>query len=117
MPDKSSTPALNEPEVAAATGGNAEATSVGEAPEVGTPVFEIPHSDLFNEVSVLATLITTGLARSHPDARRQFREHGVWVNGERVLSDKAKLRLSDVTPAGVISLSIGDGKKVSLKPV
>jgi tyrosyl-tRNA synthetase len=117
MPDKSAMPASNDPVVPETADSRAAATSDEDVSEDGASVFEIPHSDLFNEVSVLATLITTGLARSHPDARRQFREHGVWVNGERVLSDKAKLRLSDVTPAGVISLSIGDGKKVSLKPV
>ena len=57
-------------------------------------VVEIPQSDLMNEVSVLATLIAAGLARHHPEARRLFRDEGVQVNGEPVLSDKDAAGLS-----------------------
>jgi tyrosyl-tRNA synthetase len=81
------------------------------------PVFEIPESDIRNELSVLAALIAVGLARHHPDARRRFREEGIAVNGEPVSSDKAKLRLSDVTADGVIRLSLGEKRHVLLKPV
>jgi len=78
---------------------------------------EIPQSDLANELSVLAALIMAGLARSHPEARRQFRDSGISVNDTPVLSDKAKLRLSDVSPEGVIKLALGDGQHVLLRPV
>lgn len=77
---------------------------------------EIPQSDLANELSVLAALIMSGLVRSHPEAKRRFRDDGVRVNDALVLSDKAKLRLSDVTPDGVIKLSLGDGRQVLLRP-
>lgn len=77
---------------------------------------EIPQSDLANELSVLAALIMAGLARSHPEARRQFRDGGIKVNDDPVLSDKAKLRLSDVSPEGVIKLALGDGRQVLLRP-
>ena len=80
------------------------------------PVVEIPQSDLRNELSVLAVLISAGLVRSHPEARRQFRDLGVSINGAPVLSDKAKLRLGDVTPEGVIRLSLGE-THVLLRPV
>ncbi|MEZ5817133.1 MAG: hypothetical protein R3D44_08640 [Hyphomicrobiaceae bacterium] len=83
----------------------------------GPDIVEIPQSDLLNELSVLAALISAGLARSHPEAKRHFREQAIAVNGEPVLSDKAKLRLSDVTPEGVITLTLGAARQVLLKPV
>ena len=78
---------------------------------------EIPQSDLANELSVLAALISAGLARHHPEARRLFREPGILVNDQPVMSDKAKLRLSDVTDEGTIKLGLGTGRHVLLRPV
>jgi tyrosyl-tRNA synthetase len=80
-------------------------------------IIEIPQSDLANELSVLAALIMAGLARSHPEARRRFREDGIAVNDTPVLSDKAKLRPLDVSPDGVIKLALGSGRSVLLRPV
>lgn len=78
---------------------------------------EIPQSDLMNEVSVLAALISSGLARSHPEARRLFRDEGIRVNDTPVLSDKAKLTLADVTADGTIKVSLGTDRHVVLRPV
>ena len=95
----------------------------GESPlgETACPaepeIIEIPQSDLANELSVLAALIMSGLVRSHPEARRRFRVDGVSVNDTRVLSDKAKLRLTDVSPDGIIKLSLGVTQQVLLRPV
>ena len=88
----------------------------GVAGDGETPAVEIPESDLRNELSVLAALISAGLARFHPEARRLFREEGVSVNGDPVLSDKAKLTLADVKD-GLIKLSLGKDRHVLLKPV
>ncbi|MBS0243773.1 MAG: hypothetical protein JSS20_16480 [Proteobacteria bacterium] len=82
----------------------------------GVPVIEIPESDLRNELSVLATLVTAGLARYHTEAKRFFREDGVSVNDVEVASDKAKLSPADLRD-GVIKLSLGKTKHVFLKPV
>lgn len=79
-------------------------------------IIEIPQSDLANELSVLAALIMSGLARSHPEARRHFREDGISVNDTPIHSDKAKLRISDVSSDGVIKLSIGQARHVLLRP-
>jgi tyrosyl-tRNA synthetase len=70
-----------------------------------------------NELSVLAALVTTGLARHHPEARRLFRDVGIRVNGEPVTSDKAKLRSGDLTTEGVIRLSVGERRHILLRPV
>lgn len=78
---------------------------------------EIPHSDLANELSVLAAVVTGGLARSHTEAKRLLRDEGIAVNGAAILSDKAKLTLADVTADGVIAVTIGTARSVFLKPV
>jgi tyrosyl-tRNA synthetase len=78
---------------------------------------EIPHSDLANELSVLAAVVTGGLARSHTEAKRLLRDEGISVNGAAVLSDKAKLTLADVTAEGVIAVTVGASRGVVLKPI
>lgn len=99
-----------------------EHTSEDQAyPEAGAAstepeIVEIPQSDLVNELSVLATLISAGLARSHPEARRLFRDTGILVNDEPVLTDKAKLRIADVRD-GLIKLGLGDKRHVLLRPI
>ena len=93
-----------------------EASGGGADAENGLPVVEIPESDLRNELSVLAALIAAGLARWHPEAKRQFREKGVSVNDEPVLSDKAKLSLLDVRD-GFIKLVLGKDRYVLLRPI
>ena len=93
-----------------------EPSGGADAASGGLPVVEIPESDLRNELSVLAVLIAAGLARVHPEAKRLFRDVGVSVNDEPVLSDKAKLCLSDVRD-GVIKLGLGKDRYVLLRPV
>lgn len=99
-----------------------EQTAMTRTPRAGhvppePEIIEIPQSDLMNEVSVLAALIFGGLARHHPEARRLFRDEGIAVNDAPVLSDKAKLRLSDVSADGTIKLSLGGARHVLLRPV
>ena len=81
------------------------------------PTIEIPESDIRNELSVLAAFVTAGLAKSNSDARRQIQGGGLRVNDEPVKDDKQKLRSTDVTPDGVIKLSIGRKRHVLLRPV
>ncbi len=94
-----------------------EAAEPADAAPEKIPVIEIPQSDLMNELSVLATLITAGLAKGHRDARRLFREVGVLVNDVPIHSDKAKLRLSDVSAEGLVKLSLGADQHVFLRPI
>jgi tyrosyl-tRNA synthetase len=94
-----------------APGGEQPADGLSVEPET----IEIPQSDLVNELSVFAALIMTGLVRSHPEAKRRFRDDGLKVNDVPVLSDKAKLRPSDVTSEGLIRLSLGK-RHILLRP-
>ena len=51
------------------------------------------------------------------EARRQIKGGGLKVNDVTVTDDKAALTLKDLTPEGVIKLSLGRKKHVLLKPV
>ncbi len=59
----------------------------------------------------------TGLVASNGEARRQIKGGGLKVNDAAVTDDKMALGLKDLTPEGVIKLSLGRKKHVLLKPV
>jgi tyrosyl-tRNA synthetase len=81
------------------------------------PTIEIPRADIDNELGALAAFVTAGLVKSNSDARRQVQGGGLRVNDQPVTDEKAKLRRSDVSPDGVIKLSLGRKKHVLLRPV
>jgi tyrosyl-tRNA synthetase len=93
--------------------------TVREVPVAAVPaepeIVDVPLSDLANELSVLAAVISSGLARHHPEARRLFRDVGIRVNGEAIVSDKAKLTQRDVAADGTIELAVGE-RRVRLRP-
>ena len=59
----------------------------------------------------------TGLVASNGEARRQIKGGGLKVNDAAVADEKMTLSLKDLTPEGVIKLSLGRKKHVLLKPV
>jgi tyrosyl-tRNA synthetase len=59
----------------------------------------------------------TGLVASNGEARRQVKGGGLKVNDTAVSDEKRVLTLADLTPEGVIKLSLGRKKHVLLKPV
>ena len=58
-----------------------------------------------------------GLVKSNGEARRQIQGGGLKVNDASVADEKSKLTRTDVTPDGVIKLSLGKKKHVLLRPV
>ena len=58
-----------------------------------------------------------GLVASNGEARRQIKAGGLKVNDATVTDEKMMLTLKDLTPEGVIKLSLGKKKHVLLKPV
>ena len=80
------------------------------------PTVEIPSADLA-ALGVLAAFVRAGLASSNGDARRQIKGGGLKVNDATVTDEKMQLSPKDLTPAGVIKLSLGRKKHVLLKPV
>lgn len=80
------------------------------------PTFEVAESDIRNELGVLRAFLIVGLVESHTEAKKQFAARGLRVNDRLVTEEKAKLRLTDVTPEGTIKLTLGRKRHVLLRP-
>jgi tyrosyl-tRNA synthetase len=67
-------------------------------------------------LSVLGAFVEAGLVTSNGDARRQIKNGGLKVNDTTVTDEKMMLTKKDLTPEGVIKLSLGRKKHVLIKP-
>jgi tyrosyl-tRNA synthetase len=81
------------------------------------PTVEVPLADLRAGISVPAAFVRAGLAMSGGEVRRAIANNAIMVNDQRVTSNEAAIRESDVTTDGVIKLSLGRKRHVLLKPV
>ena len=80
------------------------------------PTVDIFHSELEAGIGVLASFVKAGLVASNGEARRQIKGGGLRVNDAAVTDEKMMLTPSDLTPEGVIKLSMGKKRHVLLKP-
>ena len=80
------------------------------------PSLEIPRGELQAGIGVLALFVRAGLVTSNGEARRQIKGGGLRVNDTAVTDEKMVLALKDLTPGGVIKLSLGKKRHVLLKP-
>jgi tyrosyl-tRNA synthetase len=64
----------------------------------------------------LSAAVRAGLVYSTGEARRQIQGGGLRVNDKAVSDEKLMLTSSDLTPEGVIKMSLGKKKHVLLKP-
>ncbi len=82
------------------------------------PTVEIARAELERGLGVLTAFAEkTALVSSNGDARRRVKAGGLKVNDATVTDEKMVLTLKDLTPDGVIKLSLGKKKHVLLKPV
>ncbi|MFC5068992.1 tyrosine--tRNA ligase [Flaviflagellibacter deserti] len=82
------------------------------------PTVEVSAPELAEQgIGVLHAFVTAGLVGSNGDARRQVKGGGLKVNDATVTDERAILRTGDLTPEGVIKLSLGKKRHVLLKPV
>ena len=81
------------------------------------PTIEIPRGELTGGLGVLAAFVRAGLVTSNGEARRQIKGGGIRINDVAVTDEKMTLTPSQVTPEGVIKLSLGKKRHVLLKPV
>jgi tyrosyl-tRNA synthetase len=81
------------------------------------PTIEIPRAELESGLGVLAAFVKAGLVTSNGEARRQIKGGGIRVNDDAVADEKMTLTPSQLTPEGVIKLSLGRKRHVLLKPV
>jgi tyrosyl-tRNA synthetase len=80
------------------------------------PTVEIPRGELDAGIGVLASFVKAGLVASNGEARRQIKGGGLRVNDVAVTDERMVMTPSDITPEGVIKLSIGKKRHVLLKP-
>jgi tyrosyl-tRNA synthetase len=81
------------------------------------PTVALARSELAAGLGVLSAFVKAGLVASTSEARRQIKGGGLRVNDAVVDDERRQLVESDVTPEGVIKLSLGRKRHVLLKPV
>ncbi|HVI29108.1 tyrosine--tRNA ligase [Hansschlegelia sp.] len=81
------------------------------------PTVEIDRHALERGVGVLSAFAEIArLVASNGEARRQAKGGGLRVNDQQVSDDRAILTAADLTPEGVIKLSLGRKKHVLIRP-
>ncbi len=80
------------------------------------PAVEVSQSELDAGIGVLAAFVKAGLVASNGEARRQIKGGGLRVNDVAVTDEKLSLSKANLTPEGVIKLSLGRKRHVLLKP-
>jgi tyrosyl-tRNA synthetase len=80
------------------------------------PTIEIARRDLDAGFGVLTAFHKGGLAASTSEARRQVKAGGLKVNDVTVTDEKMVLTPKDLSPEGVIKLSLGKKRHVLLRP-
>jgi tyrosyl-tRNA synthetase len=81
------------------------------------PTFELPRVELEKGIGVLNANVQVGFVASTSEARRQIKGGGLKVNDVTVTDEKRLLTLGDVTPEGVIKLSLGKKRHALIRPV
>jgi tyrosyl-tRNA synthetase len=81
------------------------------------PTVEIPCAELDKGLGVLTAFAEkAALVTSNGEARRQVKAAGLKVNDVTVSDEKMVLTAKDLTPEGVIKLSLGKKRHVLLRP-
>jgi tyrosyl-tRNA synthetase len=83
----------------------------------GLPTFEIARDTLASGIALASLAHTAGLTGSSGEARRFIQGGGLRVNDIAVADVKAAVGLGDLSPEGVIKLSVGRKKHILIKPV
>jgi tyrosyl-tRNA synthetase len=81
------------------------------------PTFEIARAELERGWGVLTANTHVGFVPSTSEARRQIKGGGLKVNDKTVTDEKRLLTLADLTPEGVIKLSLGKKQHALIRPV
>ncbi|MBX6427283.1 MAG: tyrosine--tRNA ligase [Variibacter sp.] len=81
------------------------------------PTLEIAREELEKGLGILTANVQVGFVSSTSEARRQIRGGGVRVNDRPVTDERMVLTTKDLTPEGVIKLSLGRKRHALVKPV
>ncbi len=88
-----------------------DGTIAADLPSIG-----VSRAELAAGLGVLAIFVKAGLVASNGEARRQIKGGGLRVNDAPITDETMVLRPTDLTPEGVIKLSMGKKKHVLLRP-
>jgi tyrosyl-tRNA synthetase len=80
------------------------------------PTIEVPSVGFDAGVGVLGLFVQAGLVASNGEARRQVKGGGLRVNDKPVSDEKALVGSADLTPEGVVKLSLGRKRHVLVRP-
>ncbi|MGO4840448.1 tyrosine--tRNA ligase, partial [Rhizobiaceae sp. 2RAB30] len=80
------------------------------------PTVEVSGASLEAGVGILALFVTAGLAGSNGEARRNVQGGGARLNDQPVSDDRRLVTTADLTPEGVLKLSLGKKKHVLVRP-
>ncbi len=81
------------------------------------PTFEMTRGELETGVGMLNASVAVGFVPSTSEARRQIKSGGLKVNDKAVTDARRTITLADLTPEGVIKLSLGKKRHVLIRPV
>ncbi|HVY00655.1 MAG TPA: tyrosine--tRNA ligase [Pseudorhodoplanes sp.] len=81
------------------------------------PTIEIARADLEKGFGVLAAGVQAGFVSSTSEARRQVKGGGLKINDVTVTDERMMLTPKDLTPEGVIKISLGKKRHALLRPV
>ena len=81
------------------------------------PTVEMPRAELEAGVGILALFVKAGLAASNGEARRHVQGGAVRLNDQPVSDDRRAVTLQDLSPEGVLKLSLGKKKHVLVRAV
>jgi tyrosyl-tRNA synthetase len=81
------------------------------------PTFDVPRLVLEKGIGVLSANVQVGFVSSTGEARRQIKGGGLRVNDMTVTDEKQVLTIADLTPEGVIKLSLGKKRHALIRPV
>jgi len=79
------------------------------------PSVDIPQAEFDQGIGVLNAFVKAGLVASNGEARRQIKGGGLRVNDVAVSDEKMVLGAAELSPEGVIKLSLGKKRHILLR--
>jgi tyrosyl-tRNA synthetase len=80
------------------------------------PTVAVPRAHIAAGLKIQNAFVAAGLAKSNGEVNRAIGNNAIAVNDERVTANDHMLHEKDITPEGVIKLSLGKKRHVLLRP-
>ncbi|WP_378942839.1 tyrosine--tRNA ligase [Mesorhizobium sp. ANAO-SY3R2] len=80
------------------------------------PTVEVPGDELKAGIGLLSLVVRAGLAASNGEARRHVQGGAVRINDQAVNDERRAVTAADLTPEGVVKLSLGKKKHILVRP-